>query len=142
MPDFKPLYAATATASGGREGKARSSDGILDLTLTTPKELGGSGGVGTNPEQLFAAGYAACFLSAIKVVAREMKLNVPADTTVECTVAIGEDDGSFGLRAELTVRSPDMDQAVLRRVVDAAHQVCPYSRATRDNIDVELSVAA
>ena len=131
------LYTAQATATGGREGRGVSSDSALDVALSTPKELGGAGGAGTNPEQLFAAGYAACFLSAMKMV----KTPIPADASVEASVGIGKNDqGGFGLTATLAVKTPGMDQAAAQAVVDQAHQVCPYSNATRGNIDVILTV--
>jgi Ohr subfamily peroxiredoxin len=137
------LYTATATAHGGREGHTGSDDGRLDLALSTPKELGGSGGDGTNPEQLFAAGYSSCFHSALKIVARGQKLDA-TDSTVTATIGIGprEDGLGFGIDAALVVSLPgvpDRDQA--RQLVDAAHQVCPYSHAIRGNVDVTLTVA-
>ena len=137
----KTLYAAHAHVTGGREGTAKSSDGVLDLKLSTPKELGGGGGNGTNPEQLFAAGYAACFLGALKLVSSREKTPVPAETTVDSTVGIGPQGGGFGIEAELKVTIPGMDRAQAEALVAKAHQVCPYSNATRGNIDVKLSVA-
>lgn len=136
----KVLYTAHAHATGGREGAARSSDGVLDIKLSTPKELGGPGGTGTNPEQLFAAGYAACFLGAMKVVAGKMKLALPADTSIDSSVGIGPSGAGFGIEAELKVHIPGMDKAQAEKLVETAHQVCPYSNATRNNIDVKLSV--
>ena len=137
------LYTAHATAIGGREGRGVSSDNALDVALSTPKELGGAGGAGTNPEQLFAAGYAACFLSAMKMVGGMMKKPIPADASVDASVGIGKNDqGGFGLTVKLAVKTPGMDQATAQAVVDKAHQVCPYSNATRGNISVELSVNA
>jgi osmotically inducible protein OsmC len=137
------LYTANATATGGREGRGVSSDKALDVALSTPKELGGAGGAGTNPEQLFAAGYAACFLSAMKMVGGAMKTPVPADASVEAAIGIGPNaDGGFSLTAKLAVKTPGMDQAAAQAVVDKAHQVCPYSNATRGNIDVQLTVNA
>ncbi len=137
------LYTAHATATGGREGRGVSSDKALDVALSTPKELGGAGGSGTNPEQLFAAGYAACFLSAMKMVGGMMKTPVPADASVDAAVGIGKNDqGGFGLTVTLAVNTPGMDQAAAQAVVDKAHQVCPYSNATRGNIEVNLSVNA
>jgi osmotically inducible protein OsmC len=137
------LYTANATATGGRDGRGVSSDKALDVALSTPKELGGAGGAGTNPEQLFAAGYAACFLSAMKLVGGAMKTPIPAAATVSASVSIGPNgQGGFGLAVALAVSTPGMDQAAAQAVVDKAHQVCPYSNATRGNIDVTLSVNA
>ncbi len=137
------LYTANATATGGREGRGVSSDKALDVALSTPKELGGAGGAGTNPEQLFAAGYAACFLSAMKMVGGMMKTPIPADASVDAAVGIGKNDqGGFGLTAKLAVKTPGMDQAAAQAVVDKAHQVCPYSNATRGNIQVDITVNA
>ncbi len=136
------LYRTSATASGGREGQAQSSDERLSVALSVPKELGGDGGKGTNPEQLFAAGYAACFLSALKATAPQMKLKVPADATVTATVGIGpRAEGGYGLTVALAVSLPGIDAEQARAIVEAAHQVCPYSNATRNNIDVALTVA-
>jgi len=137
------LYTANASATGGRDGRGVSSDKALDVALSTPKELGGAGGPGTNPEQLFAAGYAACFLSAMKLVGGGMKSPIPADSSVNATVGIGPNaQGGFSLTVKLAVTTPGMDQAAAQAVVDKAHQVCPYSNATRGNIDVALSVNA
>jgi Ohr subfamily peroxiredoxin len=136
----KVLYRAKAESSGGREGTSKSSDGVLDLTLTTPKELGGGGGNGTNPEQLFAAGYSACFLGALKFVAGQQKVQLPKDLTVTGEVGIGQIPTGFGIEVDLTVRAPGMDQAQLQELVNKAHIVCPYSNATRNNIDVRLHV--
>ncbi|MBN4658837.1 organic hydroperoxide resistance protein, partial [Escherichia coli] len=122
-------------------GRAVSSDGILDIALTTPKELGGAGGNGTNPEQLFAAGYSACFLGALKFVAARDKLSIPADTFIEGTVGIGAIPTGFGIQAELTIAAPGVAREQLQTLVDAAHIVCPYSNATRGNIDVTLVIA-
>jgi Ohr subfamily peroxiredoxin len=134
-------YRTSATANGGRDGRARSEDGKLDLQLSTPKELGGAGGEGTNPEQLFASGYAACFLGALKFAAHQLKLHVPDDASVTATVGIGmRPEGGFGLEVELAVKLPGLDPADARRLADAAHQTCPYSNATRGNIDVRLTV--
>lgn len=133
-------YHATATATGGRDGHAFTRDGVLDLKLATPKELGGSGQQGaTNPEQLFAAGYAACFLSAVKLVAHQQKIQVSNDASVAATVAIGpRAEGGFGLAVDLAVDLPGLDRPVAEQLVEAAHHVCPYSNATRNNIDVTL----
>jgi len=134
-------YRTTATATGGREGRARTNDGKLDLQLSMPKELGGAGGEGTNPEQLFAAGYSACFLSALKVTARQLKLQLADDATITATVGIGpRSEGGFGLEVELAVTLPGLDRDDAQQLVEAAHQTCPYSNATRGNIDVRLSV--
>ena len=134
------LYTATAHATGdGRNGHAQSDDGILDFDLRVPKEMGGPGGA-TNPEQLFAAGYAACFHSALKVVAGRDKLDV-SGTEVSASVGIGTNDaGGFGLTVQLDVHAPALDQETAEALVAKAHEVCPYSNATRGNVDVTLSV--
>ncbi|EME02200.1 MULTISPECIES: organic hydroperoxide resistance protein [Stutzerimonas stutzeri subgroup] len=137
----KILYTATATATGGREGRASSSDEALDVQLSTPRELGGAGGPGTNPEQLFAAGYSACFLGALKFVAGKQKVALPADTRITGKVGIGQIPTGFGIEAELTVSAPGIARDVLQGLVDQAHVVCPYSNATRGNIDVTLILA-
>ncbi|MCY1274213.1 Organic hydroperoxide resistance protein OhrB [compost metagenome] len=141
MQAIKALYTATATATGGRDGRAVSSDGILDVKLTTPKELGGAGGAATNPEQLFAAGYSACFIGAIKFVAGQKKVQIPADTSITGKVGIGQIPGGFGLEVELNIDLPGLERTVAEELVAAAHQVCPYSNATRGNIDVRLNVS-
>ncbi|MCY1060878.1 organic hydroperoxide resistance protein [Nannocystis sp. SCPEA4] len=135
-----PLYTTTALATGdGRNGHARTDDGTLDLELRIPKSMGGAGGA-TNPEQLFAAGYAACFHSALKLVAGRAKADATG-TEVSATVSIGRrEDGGFGLAAALAVRMPNVDRATAEELVAKAHQVCPYSNATRGNIEVALSV--
>lgn len=135
------LYKAHAKATGGREGRAVSSDNVLDVKLTTPKELGGAGAVGTNPEQLFAAGYAACFIGAMKFVAGTKKVKLPDDLSISSTVGIGKIPAGFGIEVDLVINAPGMEKAEVQAIVDAAHQVCPYSNATRNNIDVRLSVA-
>ncbi len=136
------LYRTSASATGGRDGQARSDDGRIDVALTTPKELGGAGGGGSNPEQLFAAGYSACFIGALKVAGQELKLKVPTDTRVTATVGIGpRSEGGFGITADLKVDLPGVDQADAERLVEAAHQICPYSNATRGNVDVGLTLA-
>ena len=136
-----PLYTAHASARGGREGVAASNDGKLEVRLSTPKELGGAGGEGTNPEQLFAAGYSACFLGAMKFVAGQEKMKVPDDTTVTATVGIGpRSEGGFGLDIQLDVSLPGVDRAQAQTLVEKAHQVCPYSNATRNNVPVRLNV--
>lgn len=137
----KVLYTAHATSTGGRAGTSKSSDGVLDLTLTTPKELGGNGAVGTNPEQLFAAGYSACFIGAMKHVAMMQKIALPADTTITADVGIGPIPAGFGIQVAMTVTIPGMDRAAAQKLVQAAHGVCPYSNATRGNIDVTFTVA-
>jgi Ohr subfamily peroxiredoxin len=137
----KVLYVAEASATGGREGHAASSDGALDVKLSTPRELGGSGGSGTNPEQLFAAGWSACFLGALKFVAGKQKITLPADTTVAGRVGIGQIPTGFGIEAQLTVHVPGLPREQVQALVDQAHVVCPYSNATRGNIDVTLAVA-
>ena len=137
----KVLYRSKATATGGRDGRATSSDNVLDVKLTTPKELGGAGGDGTNPEQLFAAGYSACFLGAMKFVAAQQKLQLPADTQVTGQVGIGQIPTGFGIEVELTISIPGLPRADAEALVQKAHIVCPYSNATRNNIDVTLTVA-
>ena len=136
----KVLYRTSATATGGRDGKARTDEGDLAFDLVLPKELGGPGGPGANPEKLFASGYAACFLGALKFAASKEKVAIPADTTVQATVGIGEIPGGFGLDVALAVKIPGMDKAKAEDLVAKAHQVCPYSNATRNNVDVRLSV--
>lgn len=140
MPIEKVLYRGHATATGGREGRAVSSDGVLDVKLTTPKELGGNGATGTNPEQLFAAGYSACFLGAMKFVAMQEKGSLSPETKIEGTVGIGPLPGGFGIEAELRITVPGMSKADAEAIVQKAHYVCPYSNATRNNIDVRLVV--
>jgi len=136
----KVLYTAKATATGGREGRAVSSDNALDVQLSTPRELGGAGGSGTNPEQLFAAGYSACFLGALKFVASKEKVALPADTAVCGKVSIGAIPTGFGIQAELRIFSPRLPRETIQALVEKAHIVCPYSNATRGNIDVNLIV--
>lgn len=136
----KVLYTAQATANGGRDGRATSSDGVLNVQLSTPRELGGAGGPGTNPEQLFAAGYSACFLGALKFVAGKEKVALPADTTVTGRVGIGAIPTGFGIEAELRIKAPGLPKDKVQALVDKAHIVCPYSNATRGNIDVTLIV--
>jgi Ohr subfamily peroxiredoxin len=136
----QPLYTAEATAWGGREGRAASSDGNVDMQLVVPKELGGPGGAGTNPEQLFATGYAGCFHSALKLVARSQKVDV-TDSAVTVRVGIGANDsGGFELMVGIEAELPGVDPEVARGLVAKAHQVCPYSNATRGNIDVSLDI--
>ncbi len=140
---MKTLYRTQATATGGREGKASTADGVLAVTLSTPKELGGGGGSGTNPEQLFAAGYSACFLGALKFVANKTGAKISADATVSAEVGIGpRDDGEgFGIEVTLTIKLPGLEKTEAQKLVDQAHIVCPYSHATRGNIPVTLNVA-
>lgn len=136
------LYTAQSTASGGRDGRAVSSDNRLDVGLSMPKELGGPGGGGTNPEQLFAAGYAACFLSAVKFIAMQGKIALPAQAAVTAQVGIGPNgNGGFGLAVDLRVSLPDMERSTAQALISKAHEVCPYSNATRGNIEVKLSLA-
>lgn len=137
---MKTLYTASATVTGGRDGKAVSSDGVLDLALTTPKELGGAGGAATNPEQLFAAGYSACFIGAMKFVGGQSKVAIPATASVRGEVGIGQVEGGFGLEVDLHVNLPGLAQVDAEKLVAQAHQVCPYSNATRGNIEVRLHV--
>jgi lipoyl-dependent peroxiredoxin len=135
------LYKTSATATGGRDGHAATKDGTFDVTLATPKELGGAGKPGNNPEQLFAAGYAACFLGAMKFVASQGGPKVPADTTVTATVGIGpRSEGGFGLDIGLDIALPGLSHADAEALVEKAHQVCPYSNATRNNVPVRLKV--
>jgi osmotically inducible protein OsmC len=136
---MKPLYTAEATAHGGRDGHVRSSDGVLDVELHMPKELGGPGGAATNPEQLFAAGYAACFESAVRVVAKRQQRAL-TDARVTARVTLNRtDEGLYQLSAELRVAIEGVAHDEARALVEAAHQVCPYSRATRGNIDVTVT---
>lgn len=135
-------YRTTASAIGGRDGQARTQDGNFSVKLSTPKELGGAGGDGANPEQLFAAGYSACFIGALKVAGQPLKLQVPADTKVITTVGIGpRSEGGFGITADLRVELPGVDRVDAEKLVATAHQICPYSNATRGNVDVGLTVA-
>jgi lipoyl-dependent peroxiredoxin len=139
----KALYTATATATGGRAGTAKSSDGAIDVTLSTPKELGGAGGPGTNPEQLFAAGYSACFIGAMKAVAGKQKISLPAEVSITSDVAIGphaNKPGAFGIQVDMKISVPGMERAALEALVATAHEVCPYSNATRGNVDVTLTI--
>jgi lipoyl-dependent peroxiredoxin len=136
----KVLYTAHAHVTGGRDGSAKIPDSKLDLRLTTPKELGGGGGDGTNPEQLFAAGYSACFIGAMKFVGARDKIDVPKDLAVDGSVGIGQIPNGFGIEVELKISLPGMDRAQAQELVDRAHIVCPYSNATRNNIDVKLTL--
>ena len=136
------LYTTKATSTGGRVGSSRSEDGNLSVTLTSPKELGGDGAAGTNPEQLFAAGYSACFLGALKYVAGQAKEKIPAETTVTATVGLGprEDGGGFGIEVSLAVNVPDVDRALVEELAAKAHIVCPYSHAMRSSTEVAVVV--
>jgi Ohr subfamily peroxiredoxin len=136
----KVLYRATATATGGRDGRAVSSDNVLDVKLTTPRELGGAGGDGTNPEQLFAAGYSACFIGALKFVAGREKIALPADASIEGNVGIGQIPNGFGIEVELKISLPGLPREQAESLIQMAHSVCPYSNATRGNIDVTLTL--
>ena len=135
----KVIYQAHAKSTGGRDGTTRTSDGILDVKLAVPKEMGGPGS-GINPEQLFASGYSACFLGAMKFVAGTEKIALPADTSIDATVGIGQIPAGFGIEVQMNISIPGMDKAAAQALVDKAHQVCPYSNATRGNIDVTLTV--
>lgn len=138
MQTIQALYTATVTATGGRDGRAISTDGNLDVRLATPRELGGQGGNATNPEQLFAAGYSACFIGALKFVAGQQQQALPAETSITANVGIGQIPCGFGLEVALQVSLPGLDRKLAQRLVEAAHQVCPYSNATRGNIQVSL----
>ena len=134
------LYRAHANATGGRDGRAMSSDKVLDIELSTPRELGGAGGSGSNPEQLFAAGYSACFIGAMKFVAARDKIALPTGVSVAGTVGIGAIPNGFGVEVDLKISLPSMDRAAAEALVEKAHIVCPYSNATRGNVDVRLTV--
>ena len=136
----KIMYTAHAHVTGGREGRAVSDDGMLDVKLSPPKAMGGAG-TATNPEQLFAAGYSACFMGAMKHVAGMKKISIPVDASIDASVDIGPIPAGFGIAAKLVIHLPGLDRAVATDLVHAAHQVCPYSNATRGNIDVELVIA-
>ena len=136
----KVLYTAHAHTTGGRDGRSVSDDGLLDVKLSPPKAMGGAGNA-TNPEQLFAAGYSACFMGALKHVAGMKKVTVPADAAIDASVDIGPIPAGFGIAAKLVVSLPGMDRAVAQDLLESAHQVCPYSNATRGNIEVELTLA-
>jgi lipoyl-dependent peroxiredoxin len=136
----KILYTAKAHTTGGREGRSVTDDGLLDVKLTPPKAMGGAG-TATNPEQLFAAGYSACFMGAIKHVAAQRKIAVPADASIDASVDIGPIPQGFGIAVQMVVKLPGIERAQAQELVDAAHQVCPYSNATRGNIDVDLKLA-
>lgn len=137
------LYTTQASATGGRAGRAVTDNGVLDVTLTVPKELGGDGATGTNPEQLFAAGYSACFLGALKFVAGKEKVKIPEDATITAKVGIGprEDGTGFGIEVSITANLPGIERDVAEKLVAAAHIVCPYSHAMRTSTEVPVSVA-
>ena len=135
----KVVYTAHATATGGRDGAARTPDGLVDIKLAVPKEMGGPGG-GTNPEQLFAAGYSACFLGALKFVASKEKIAISSDASITGHVGIGAIPTGFGIEARLDISLPGLDRAVANDLIQKAHIVCPYSNATRGNIDVTLNL--
>lgn len=132
----KLIYTAKAHITGGRDGAGRTSDGRLDVKLSSP----GGPGAGTNPEQLFAVGWSACFIGAMKVAAGKMKLTLPPDTAIDAEVDLGTSAGNYGLAARLNVHLPGVERGAARALVDAAHQICPYSRATRGNIEVAINV--
>ena len=134
------VYRAHATATGGRDGSVKSSDGLLDLKLSVPREMGGAGG-GVNPEQLFAAGYSACFIGAMKFVAGLQKIAMPVDASINATVGIGKIPAGFGIEVQMVVNLPGMDRAVAQALIDKAHEVCPYSNATRGNIEVSITLS-
>lgn len=140
----KSLYTARATSTGGRTGTTASDDGRIRLQLSTPKGLGGDDGPGTNPEQLFAAGYSACFIGALKAVAARQKLKLPAEVSIDAEVGIGPmvgKAGAFNISVAMTINLPGVERAEAEALVAAAHEVCPYSNATRGNVDVQLRVA-
>jgi osmotically inducible protein OsmC len=136
MSNDKVLYTAKTHTTGGRDGASRSSDGRLDVKLSTP----GTAGAGTNPEQLFAAGWSACFEGAMAYAAKQLKVTLPADTAVDAEVDLNLGDSGFFLRARLNVSIPGLDRETAQRVVEAAHQTCPYSKATRGNLEVAINV--
>lgn len=136
----KVVYRSKVTSTGGRDGASKSEDGKLTLKLSVPQEMGGAGGEGTNPEQLFAAGYSACFLGALQLVAGKEKVQLPQDTSITGEVGLGKIPGGFNIEVDLTVNAPGMDQQQLQALVDKAHGVCPYSNATRGNIDVRFNL--
>ncbi len=135
----KVIYQAHASATGGRDGSIKSSDGLLDLKLSVPKEMGGAGG-GVNPEQLFAAGYSACFIGAMKYVAGLEKIALPADASINATVGIGQIPAGFGIEVQMLINLPGVDRAIAQALIEKTHQVCPYSNATRGNIEVTLTL--
>ena len=137
------IYKTKATANGGgRDGAARSDDGSVDVKLVVPKEMGGPGGVGANPEKLFAAGYSACFLGAMRAISPKVGVKVPAEATVTAEVGFGpRSEGGYGITADLTIDLPGVDRAEAEKLIAAAHEICPYSNATRNNLDVGLTLA-
>jgi lipoyl-dependent peroxiredoxin len=138
----KVIYKTSATATGGRDGSAKSDDGSVDVKLVVPKEMGGPGGIGANPEKLFAAGYSACFLGAMKAVSSKEGVKVPEDATVTATIGFGPRvEGGFGITADLLIDLPGVEMADAERLMHAAHEVCPYSNATRGNVNVGLCVS-
>ena len=141
MPFEKALYTAEMISTGGRDGIANRPDGSFPLKLTVPTAIGGPGGEGTNPEELFAAGYSACFIGALKVAGRQDRVAVPDDVQVAAKVSLGKIDTGYGLAVELVVHLPGLDRDVTQALVEKAHHTCPYSNATRGNIDVTLTLA-
>jgi len=139
MSTITPLYTAHATSKGGRGGNVKSDDGLVDFNLTVPKSMGGDGATGTNPEQLFAAGYSACFAGAVGVVARAQGVT-PGSFTISADVTINKDPGGYSISAKLIGKFPELEKSKAEAIMQAAHQVCPYSRATRGNMPVELVV--
>jgi lipoyl-dependent peroxiredoxin len=140
MP-VKVIYKTTATATGGRDGSSRSDDGSVDVKLVIPKEMGGPGGVGANPEKLFAAGYSACFLGAMKAMSAKVGVKVPTDATVTATIGFGpRSEGGFGITADLAISLPGVARDDGEKLINAAHEVCPYSNATRGNVNVGLTL--
>lgn len=140
MDHPKVVYTAHASATGGRDGRAVSSDGVVDVKLSVPKEMGGAGGAATNPEQLFASGYSACFLGAVKFVAGKQGVKISDDAKVSAAVGIGPIPTGFALKVDLSVSLPGVERAVAEKLVADAHIVCPYSNATRNNVEVSLKV--
>lgn len=136
----KVIYQAHATSTGGRDGTTKTSDGLLELRLAVPKEMGGAGG-GVNPEQLFAAGYSACFIGAMKFVAAAQKLTMPANASIDATVGIGAIPAGFGIEVQMVVHLPGMEREAALALINKAHEVCPYSNATRGNIEVTFTLA-
>jgi osmotically inducible protein OsmC len=140
MDHPKVVYTAHASATGGRDGRAVSSDGVVDVKLSVPKEMGGAGGAATNPEQLFASGYSACFLGAVKFVAGKQGVKISDDAKVSAAVGIGPIPTGFALKVDLSVSLPGVERSVAEKLVADAHIVCPYSNATRNNVEVSLTV--
>ena len=140
MKTEKVLYRATAKTTGGRDGSATSADGAINVPLSAPKELGGAGGIGTNPEQLFAAGYSACFIGALKFAAGQQKIRLPEDVSITGHVGIGTIPAGFGIEVQLDISIPNIERSIAEGLIEKAHQVCPYSNATRGNINVTLNL--